>query len=134
MRPEHGLFLGSHPVHLQAGGRITLPREWREELAGGPLRLLRAFNRPCLLIMPAASLSDHDAEAARGLGLRVHTSAIDARGRVRLPADLIQAAGLKTRLTAIGVLTGMEIWDPEAFAGYNSSRHGGREIAAKIGF
>ena len=133
MRPDHRLFLGSHPVHLQAGGRITLPREWREELAGSPLRMLLAFNRPCILIMPSDSFSDHDAESARDLGLCIHTRAIDARGRVRLPGDLIQAAGLKTCLTAIGVLSAMEIWDPEAFAGYKSSLPDVRAVAAEIG-
>ncbi|MFO1492929.1 MAG: hypothetical protein U1F77_20140 [Kiritimatiellia bacterium] len=134
MTPGPMLFFGVHPLRLQAGGRITLPREWREGLPGCTLRILPAFNRPCLLIMPAASLNDRDAESARSLGLTIHTRSIDARGRVRLPGDLIQTAGLKTRLAAVGVLTGMEIWDPEAFAGCNSSRHGGREIAAEIGF
>ena len=134
MTPVEALFLGSHPVRLQAGGRITLPREWREELPGGTLRILLAFNRPCLLIIPAASLSDRDAKAARDLGLPIRTRVIDANGRVRLPRDLIAAAGLKTDLTAVGMLSGMEIWDPKILANHFPSREARCAAAAAIGF
>ena len=127
--------MGCHPVRLQAGGRITLPEEWREELADRrTLLVLMSSSRLCILLVPADTLCEYDTEAARRLGLPIRRRAIDERGRVRLPRDLIDAAGLKTELTAVGVLIGIEIWDRKAFYDITPSSAVLSAAAAEIGF
>lgn len=116
MTPEPMLFMGAHPLRLHAGARITLPAEWQQELAGRKaLLVLKSPAHPCILLIPADALCKKDDDAIRQLGLPVRTRCIDSSGRIRIPRDLIEAAGLKADMVAVGVLSGIELWDPKAF-------------------
>ena len=46
----------------------------------------------------------------------------DENGRVRLPEDFIAHAGLKDRVTFIGMGTKFQIWEPERFAQMRETR------------
>lgn len=46
----------------------------------------------------------------------------DENGRVRLPEDFIAHAGLKDRVTFIGMGTKFQIWEPERFAEMRAAR------------
>ena len=46
----------------------------------------------------------------------------DENGRVRLPEDLIAHAGLKDRVTFIGMGQKFQIWEPERFAAMRAER------------
>jgi MraZ protein len=46
----------------------------------------------------------------------------DENGRVRLPENLIAHAGLKDRVTFIGMGTKFQIWEPERFAQMRNER------------
>ena len=135
MPPKDYLLIGSHSLRLQAGARITLPSEWREELAGRKtLLVVKPTTRPFIVLIPADTLCKADDEAIRRLGLPVHKRCIDARGRIRLPRELIEAAGLKADLVAVGVLSGIELWDPKAFDYHIRFSNAWRGAAAEIGF
>ena len=127
--------MGAHSLRLHAGARITLPTEWQEELVDRKtLLVLKPPERPCILLIPADTLCKADDEAIRRLGLPVHKRCIDARGRIRLPRELIEAAGLKADLVAVGVLSGIELWDPKAFDYHIRFSNAWRGAAAEIGF
>ena len=135
MPPKDYLLIGSHSLRLQAGARITLPSEWREELAGRKtLLVVKPTTRPFIVLIPADTLNAADDEAIRRLGLPVHKRCIDARGRIRLPRDLVEAVGLKGEFLARGALSAIQLWDPEAEAAHMSSREERRAAAAAIGF
>lgn len=50
------------------------------------------------------------------------TLPIDENGRVRLPDELIAAAGLKDRVVFVGVGAKFEIWNPETYAPVKAQR------------
>lgn len=135
MNPQDRLLLGAHPLRLHAGARITLPVEWREELADRKtLLVLKSPAHPCILLIPADNLCKADDDAIRPLGLPVRTRCIDTSGRIRLPRDLIEAVGLKGEFVAVGVLSGIELWDPKAFDDHMRFSDAWRGAAAEIGF
>jgi MraZ protein len=47
---------------------------------------------------------------------------IDENGRVRLPDELIEAAGFKDRVVFVGVGAKFEIWNPETYAPVKAQR------------
>jgi MraZ protein len=56
----------------------------------------------------------------------------DENGRVRLPDEMIVHAGLKDRVTFVGMGRKFQIWDTERFAGMQSERLK-RALAARNG-
>ena len=135
MPPKDYLLIGAHSLRLQAGTRMTLPVEWQEELADRKtLLVVKPTTRPFILLIPADTLNEADDEEIQRLGLPVHKRCIDARGRICLPRELIEAAGLKANLVAVGVLSGIELWDPKAFNYHVRFSNAWSGAAAEIGF
>ena len=123
------MFLGTHSPRLDDKGRLFLPAKFRAELAEG-LVITRGQDR-CLFVYPIAEFA-RLAEAARvapaTMGeARKHVRMLsssasdetpDRQGRITVPKDLREYAGLDRDCAVIGALSRVEIWDAARWAAY----------------
>lgn len=123
------MFLGTHTPRLDAKGRLILPAKFREQLEAG-LVLTRGQER-CLYVFSMAEFERiHEqlrsapisSKQARDY-IRVFLSGAsdevpDKQGRITIPQNLRDYAGLDRELTVIGAGTRAEIWDTTAWDDY----------------
>lgn len=122
------MFLSTTTNGIDAKGRVSVPAEFRTVVGAGPIYVWRSFEGPYLEgggqalmerfqdAIDAMDPYDDDRMAfervifggARPLGL-------DANGRVTLPKDFIDHAGLdQKKATFVGLGRRFEIWGPAA--------------------
>ena len=136
------MFLGEYQHTLDAKGRVSLPRKFRDEI-GSRLVVSKGLEK-CLYVYPAdgyraflenlMSASDFD---RKSLALRRHFTAgaqeveIDSAGRVSLTPVLRAHAALSKDVVVAGVGDRIEIWDAEAWAAYEDENAPTIEDAAE---
>jgi MraZ protein len=125
-------FRGQYEHSLDAKDRLTIPARWRGPLADGVV--LFADLDPCVSIFPPSAyerMSDRYlgtlspfSRDARMMKRRFHASssdeALDAAGRVRLPRQMVERAGLAGTCVMVGVDDHLEVWSPERWAAEQS--------------
>lgn len=123
------MFLGTHQPRLDDKGRMILPAKFRERLASG-LVVTRGQER-CLYVFPMEEFmrvaddlraAPVTSKAVRDY-LRVFLSGAsdeipDKQGRVTIPANLREYAGLNRECTVIGAGSRLEVWDTAAWEAY----------------
>ena len=123
------MFLGTYEPRLDDKGRLILPARYREQLAEG-LVMTRGQER-CLYVFPRGEFEAiHEqmrqapltSKQARQY-LRVFLSGAadeqpDKQGRITIPANLRQYAGLGRDLAVIGMGTRLEVWDKPTWEEY----------------
>ncbi|WP_068434229.1 division/cell wall cluster transcriptional repressor MraZ [Piscicoccus intestinalis] len=123
------MFLGTHQPRLDDKGRMILPAKFRERLAPG-LVVTRGQER-CLYVFPMEEFmrvaddlraAPVTSKAVRDY-LRVFLSGAsdeipDKQGRVTIPANLREYAGLSRECTVIGAGSRLEVWDTAAWEAY----------------
>jgi transcriptional regulator MraZ len=123
------VFLGTHQPRLDDKGRLFLPAKFRDELAGG-LVITKGQER-CLYVWPVAEferMTDQlraapvTSKAARDYQRVLFAGASDEvpdkQGRVTIPPQLREYAGLTKDCVVIGANTRVEIWDSSAWDSY----------------
>jgi MraZ protein len=118
------MFVGTFEHTIDDKGRLTLPAKWRTELAGGVF-ITRGADK-CLYILPKAKFeaiaSEIDGQGleradARAWSRHIAGMATDAdpdkQGRVIIPTNLREFAGLDGDVVVVGVLSRIEVWDPK---------------------
>jgi len=123
------MFLGTYSPRLDEKGRVFLPAKFRDELADG-LVITKGQER-CLYVFSAAEFgrlterlreAPLTAKGARDYSRVFFASAHDdtpaKQGRVTVPPQLREYAGLDRDCVVIGANTRVEIWDAEAWATY----------------
>ncbi|SLF04108.1 division/cell wall cluster transcriptional repressor MraZ [Rothia endophytica] len=123
------MFLGTHTPRLDVKGRVILPAKFREQLEPGVI-LTRGQER-CIYVFTVAEFERiHEQLRSAPLSskqardyIRVFLSgasdeALDKQGRVTIPQNLREYAGLNRELTVIGAGSRAEIWDSAAWAAY----------------
>lgn len=119
------MFLGTHNPRLDEKGRLILPAKFREELAGG-LVITKGQER-CLYVFPTAEFERLAEELkaqpvtraySRVFFAGAHDEVPDKQGRVTIPAQLREYAGLDRDVTVIGASNRVEIWDQQAWENY----------------
>lgn len=127
------MLLGTHAPKLDEKGRVILPAKFREELQAG--LVITRGQENCLYVFSSvefASVHEKIRQApvtsieARNY-LRVFLSGAsdelpDKQGRVTIPANLRQYAGLEKDLIVIGVGARAEIWNANAWHEYLSKQ------------
>lgn len=125
------MFFGSHQHTIDDKGRLTLPAKWRSELAGGVV-VTRGLD-DCLFIFPKAKFeaiaaeidlqgiesSDARAWARYFLGMAADAET-DKQGRILLPQNLRDFAGLDGEVVVVGVVSRIEVWLPERYKETNA--------------
>lgn len=131
------MLIGSFEHMLDAKGRVFIPAKWRENVGETlvlTLGLLETQTAKCLfgMSMPewerfsqklaALPVSDAGAQAVRR---RLYSMAaacdLDKQGRILIPANLREQAGLVKDATLIGVNDRIELWNPAAFLEYTEA-------------
>lgn len=118
------MFLGTFRHVLDSKNRITLPAKYRERLADGIV--LTTGRDRFLLVFPTAefaqvqkrlnelSLTGRDASTLRRL---FYSNASDLKpdkmGRVIVPEELKEYAGIGSEVVIVGAGQFMEIWSPD---------------------
>jgi len=127
---DRPLFTGSVEHSLDEKGRLVVPARFRERLGPG-FFLTIAEPDPCLALYPATIWAEFCAklEAAplkderyrrfvRHLFSNTEEVFCDAQGRLVIPAQHRQYAGIERDVVTVGSLTRVEIWAKERFAAY----------------
>ncbi len=123
-------FTGTHYYTLDPKGRTVIPAPLREILSSkyGSTRIYitnAAFDK-CLHIYPEAEwglleekvkLLPSSDEAVRFYKRRVFSAAVvcetDKNGRIMVPYELRQNAGIKTDIVIVGLMDRLELWDKQ---------------------
>ncbi len=109
--------------------RVQIPAKWRPTEPGVEFTLvlwIKPKEGPCLRVLPpkqmAALMRDIDAMPnsdankvvlKRFIGSKSVQAPLDKAGRICLPEEMAQAAGIKDTAVLVGLLDRFEIWSPE---------------------
>lgn len=129
-RGEKGLFRGISKLCLDTKGRIAVPTKYRDSLKQCcDAQLVVTIDRDrCLLVYPLPEWQDIEFKlkslpsfnkAARSLQRLYigHASEVemDAQGRLLLPPELREFAGLERDVVLVGQGNKFELWDEQAW-------------------
>jgi MraZ protein len=125
------VFLGTHTPRLDDKGRLALPAKFRTELEGG-LVITKGQER-CLFVFPMAEFSritellrsaPVTQRSVRDYSRVFFASAShevpDGQGRITVPSQLREYAGLSKDCVVIGANSRVEVWDAAAWQNYLS--------------
>ena len=138
------MFIGQYHHHLEAKGRLSIPKEFREKL--GEMAVITRGLDGCLFLFPQSKwlelakklkntpLTSLDARAfSRLLTYGGFEVTIDKQGRILIPEVLRTFAHLKEKVMVAGSLDRVEIWDKETFETYQQKiEKTSDEIAERI--
>ncbi len=124
--------MGTYSHSLDAKGRLIIPAQFRKNL--GESFVLTKSPDKCLAIYSEEEwlkqieatntlpkLTNEAARRFRRIYFGNSTSAeLDKQGRILIPANLIEYAGLTKDVTLVGVTDHVEVWDEKAWNAYNS--------------
>jgi MraZ protein len=126
------VFLGTHTPRLDDKGRLALPAKFRTELEGG-LVITKGQER-CLFVFPMAEFSritellrsaPVTQRSVRDYSRVFFASAShevpDGQGRITVPSQLREYAGLSKDCVVIGANSRVEVWDAAAWQNYLDS-------------
>jgi MraZ protein len=121
------MFLGVNTLNLDAKGRMAIPAKYRDALAhSGVVRVVVTINprEHCLWLYPENEWSEIARKLSRLPTLKPqnqllqrlllgHASEaeLDAQGRILLPTELRDYAGLGKKVSLVGQGHKFEIWD-----------------------
>lgn len=126
------MFLGTHTPRLDDKGRLILPAKFRDRLADG-LVVTRGQERSLYVFpmdefvrvadtMRTAPVTDkHVRDYLRVFLSGASDEIPDKQGRVTIPANLRDYAGLTRDCTLIGAGSRLELWDASAWDAYLES-------------
>jgi MraZ protein len=123
------VFLGTHTPRLDDKGRLALPAKFRSELEAG-LVITKGQER-CLFVFPMAEFSritdllraaPVTQRSVRDYSRVFFASASheipDGQGRITVPSQLREYAGLTKDCVVIGANSRVEVWDSAAWQTY----------------
>ncbi len=124
------MFIGATSNTIDEKGRLTLSAKWRSELASGVV-ITRGFDK-CLFIFPQATfetmardIEDQTMALADVRSFARHIAAMaeqlepDKQGRIIIPQNLREFAGLNGEVVVIGVVNRLEVWSPDKYREIN---------------
>lgn len=129
------LFVSTHTNKVDRKGRVSVPAQWRAALANqsfaGVVCLPNFRGQPCLdgmgfnrLEAMAEGMDGNDlfSEEQDALTQLVFASArqlpFDTEGRIMLPADFLEIAGITEQASFVGKGREFQIWEPAAHAAH----------------
>jgi len=121
------MLLGAYEHTIDDKNRLTLPAKFRKTFADGVVvtrgldGCLYAFRRPDWSRLVESRLATLDPLSPEGRRLErfffsgATEADLDGQGRVMLPKELIEHAGLSKEVVVAGVNERLEIWDRAAW-------------------
>ncbi len=111
--------------------RVQIPAKWRPAKSGVELTLIlwpKSKEGPCLRVLPPEEMEGlmRDIDAMpnsdpnkvvlkRFIGSESVQVALDKAGRICLPEEMANGAGIKGEAILVGLLDRFEIWNPERY-------------------
>ena len=139
------MFIGEYEHTLDTKGRVNFPARLREDL--GESFIIAKWLDNCLAAYPLSTWNQlmdklSQSSVAQTIGLQRFLSAgaqivePDKQGRILIPANLREYAGLEKDITVVGVTNRAEIWNKERWKEINSklTPSAMAEVMASIGF
>ena len=125
------MLIGTYQHNMDAKGRVAVPAKFREDL--GDLFYVTKGLDGCLFVLSASEWKRLQEKMkampiARSVALQrfffsgaaeVET---DKQGRILIPEQLQEYAGLEKDVTVTGVSSRAEIWDTEKWLGFTQSQ------------
>ncbi|RBP61802.1 MraZ protein [Alkalibaculum bacchi] len=124
------VFIGEYQHNIDDKGRLTMPSKFREAL-GESFILTKGMDK-CLFIFPrdewstfeeklkTLPISSKDARAfTRFFFAGAAECELDKQGRIMVPSNLRNYAGVSKETYIIGVSSRLEIWSKENWEDYN---------------
>ena len=130
------MFLSTTINGVDAKGRVSVPADFRAVVRGGPFdgivvwpsfdgpylegggqELLESYQR---LIEDMDPYDDARIAFERAIFGAAKPLTFDANGRVTLPRELIEHAGLDGKATFVGLGSRFELWCPDAYADHQT--------------
>jgi MraZ protein len=117
------MFLGEYQPNMTEGSRIALPKKLRDQIAGDEVIMSRGFEK-CIFVYakedwvleaakqvesPITDLKTRDVK--RYMYASATETGIDTQGRLVLPNNLKDYAGINKKTSVIGAGDHIEIWD-----------------------
>lgn len=126
------MFSGMSNHSIDSKGRIVLPAKFREEL-GETFYLARGFGNCCIQAMSTeqfnticSRIMELPADKAMALQYTFSATAVEvtpnSQGRVIIPQNLREFAGIESDALVIGMNTRVEIWSQPKFDEYMASQ------------
>ena len=125
------LFLSSYENRLDTKGRISVPASFRASVAGDSFMgvvLYRSFTNNCIEGLSMARMEQMAAAADKigvfdseldDLSAMLFADArpltFDVTGRIVIPNELLQHAGITDKAVFVGRGNSFQIWNPDAF-------------------
>ena len=134
-------LMGTYHHNIDAKGRMSFPTKLRD-LRGGEFYVTKSINQKCLTIYSKSEwekLANKIAELPDSMGgLDIKRWLFsgagelvpDKQGRVLIPSDLREFAGLKKDVVVIGLDDKAEIWDKELWDAQQSNMDMSAMLAA----
>jgi MraZ protein len=124
------MFLGEYQPNITEGSRVALPKKLRDQISGDAVILSRGFEK-CVFIYDKEDWINESQKQVENPITDRHTrnlrrymygnsteALIDSQGRVVLPPNLREYAGLKSKTAIIGAGNHIEVWDFENWSEY----------------
>ncbi len=125
-------FTGQSEHKLDSKGRLFLPRRIVDAVAEAADRgnfVVTAGPERCLYVFTPSGFAEHYREVQRqargtneyskvmrGMSKLLSEQGLDGQGRMLIPAELRQHAGLERETVVVGVFDHVEIWDAALWA------------------
>ncbi|HLC93868.1 MAG TPA: division/cell wall cluster transcriptional repressor MraZ [Patescibacteria group bacterium] len=121
------MFLGEYQPNMTEGSRIALPKKLRDQIRGDDVILSRGFEK-CVFIYDKEDWTKEASKQVENPITDLKTRAlkrymfagaseapIDSQGRVVIPSNLKEYAGLYKKTAIIGAGDHIEVWDWDAW-------------------
>ncbi|MBI3632469.1 MAG: division/cell wall cluster transcriptional repressor MraZ [Candidatus Vogelbacteria bacterium] len=139
------MLIGEHKHTLDPKKRLSLPAKFRKEM-GNEIVVTRGLDS-CLFVYTVAEWSKVAEQFSKMNMLQADSRSInrfmlagaseteiDSLGRILIPEVLKEFAGLRDRVTIIGVHTRLEIWDEDKWKEYKGAiERDADKLAEKLG-
>ena len=141
-------FLGSYTYTVDHKGRVNVPKKFRKHIRtdeDDTLIITRGLDG-CLFVYPIDQWEQIDTRLRelpvtrqntrtfiRMLSSEAVAVSMDQQGRIALPRQLIERAGIETEVKIVGTLDHFELWSPGKYEEVmNESGHTYEEIAESL--
>lgn len=118
-------FTGEFRHSIDAKGRLIVPSRMRDELSGDQV-VLTVWLNECIAMWSAEAWADLERRLrdqnrgdrnavafVRRIAASAHPDEVDKQGRITVPLNLRQDAGITKDVVVAGALDHGEIWSPE---------------------
>ncbi|MCD4706295.1 MAG: division/cell wall cluster transcriptional repressor MraZ [Candidatus Sabulitectum sp.] len=122
-------FIGTHIHTLDDKGRVSVPAQFRRQLTAEDL-YLNVGMEGCLVLYPSQRWQELEEKLlslprdkqtrflVRSLAQNLRAVNVDSQGRISIPAELAEKAGITSEIMFLGKFDTMELWQPERYNSY----------------